>query len=858
MNLLIIDGNSMLFRGYYATCYGNLMQTKNGVYTNAVYAFSNMLFKALDTIRPTHCAVAFDKGKHTFRHEIDSSYKAGRAPTPEPLIPQFALAREFLTAANIPYLEFDDIEADDIVGSLSKSYPGIKTTILSSDRDLLQLIDDSTTVYLMTKGISEMAKMDEAALLEKYDLTPSQIIDWKGLMGDPSDNIPGVKGIGEKTAIKLLKSYGSCEGVYDHIDELKGKMKENLIADKEICFMSKQLATIKTDVDFDQSLDDFFLNLNYDSLNAFYEQYEMRSLMRNTNKKAADSKPEYREVKKISASFFDQKPFVYFESDCFSYYNRKVYGLSFATGTRVEYISLENLLLDSECLDFLKGSDPKTVYDFKACKHCASYNGFALGEADDLMLTCFLNYNYLASLEEIFRYYGKEIPKTIPELYGTEKKPLNPENSQIIEHACSIAYAAFSSYLSSYKELKDKELIDLYENVEKPLSSVLYEMENTGINCDLAVLREIAIETKKKMDEDAEVIYSLAGHPFNINSPKQLAEVLFDELGLPGGKKRSTSVEVLEELSHFHPIADALISYRKQSKIYSTYAEGLQKYVKDDGKIHTIYSQTVTQTGRLSSYEPNLQNISVRDEDGKTIRKAFSPSAGCVFMDSDYSQIELRVLASLSNESKMIEAFNNGVDIHSATACDVFGLEKDQVTDEIRRRAKAVNFGIVYGISDFGLAKQTGITRKEASHFIENYYRTYPNIKKYMEDEVSFCENHGYVLTIMKRRRYIKEIKDHNYMMREFGKRAAMNAPIQGSAADLMKIAMIRCDRLMKEKNVKSKMILQIHDELLFEVPEDEVEIMKEIIRDGMDNAMDLNVALESSMGIAKNWYEAK
>ena len=848
----------MLFRGYYATCYGNLMQTKNGVYTNAVYAFSNMLFKAIDTIRPTHCAVAFDKGKHTFRHEIDSSYKAGRAPTPEPLIPQFALAREFLSSANIPYLEFDDIEADDIVGSLSKSFPGIKTTILSSDRDLLQLIDDSTTVYLMTKGISEMSKMDEAALKEKYQLTPAQIIDWKGLMGDSSDNIPGVRGIGEKTAIKLLNNYGSCEGVYEHIDELKGKMKENLIADKEICFMSKQLATIKTDVEFDQSLDDFFLNINYQSLNSFYDHYEMRSLIRNVERKAIVSKPSFKEVDKISSKLYDQKPFVYFESDCFSYYDRSLNGLAFAANNEIQYISLENLLKDTDCLEFLAGPRPKVVYDLKACRHCAAHNGFALGDSDDLMLICFLNYNYLTSIEEIFRYYGKDVPATIPELYGTEKKPLNPDKDKLVTHACETAYSASGVYSSACKELKDKQMTELYEDVEKPLSSVLFEMENNGIRCDLSVLKEIAIETKKKMDQDADTIYSMAGHPFNINSPKQLAEVLFDELGLPGGKKRSTSVEVLEELAHFHPIADALISYRKQSKIYSTYAEGLQKYVKEDGKIHTIYSQTVTQTGRLSSYEPNLQNISVRDEEGKMIRKAFLPKDGSVFMDCDYSQIELRVLASLSNEKKMIDAFNSGIDIHSATACDVFGLEKDQVTDEIRRRAKAVNFGIVYGISDFGLAKQTGISRKEASHFIDNYYKTYPNIKKYMEDEVSFCENHGYVLTVMNRRRYIKEIKDHNYVMREFGKRAAMNAPIQGSAADLMKIAMIRCDRLMKEKGVKSKMILQIHDELLFEVPEDEVEIMKEIIKDGMNNAMKLNVSLESSLGIARNWYEAK
>lgn len=857
MKLLLIDGNSMLFRGFYATCYGNILKTSDGIYTNAVFAFSNMIFKAIDKLEPTHCAVAFDKGKHTFRHELADDYKAGRAKTPDELVGQFSLVREFLSSASIPYFEYDDIEGDDIIGSLSKMYPGVETVILTSDKDLLQLIDDSTTVYLMTKGISEMSEMNEKSLLEVFGVEPLQIIELKALMGDSSDNIKGVKGIGQKTAVKLLNEYHDCDGIYKHIDEVKGKLKENLINDKDSCYLSKQLATIKTDVKIPVAIDDMALKINENNLNAFYDHYEMISLKRN-NHIRQESFKEVREVNQLSSHFFNGNPFIYFDCDGFSYYKPKLYGLCIADDLGCEYISFDNLLKDEQALAFLASSKEKTLYDYKAALHLAEYNHFVVKDFQDLMLMAFLTNNYLINLDEAFKYYGLKPIMPIGDIYGNGKKDIVPDHNLQLERASKLTQQAFIIKNKLLKEMKEKDVYKLYKEVELPLSEVLYAMEKEGISCDINILSNIAYETKEKMDDAAKEIYSYANAPFNLNSPKQLASFLYDELGLPTDKKRSTSAEILENLVNIHPVIETILEYRKQSKLYSTYAEGLQKYISEDGKIHTIFSQTNTQTGRLSSSEPNLQNISVRDEDGRAIRKAFNAQEGYVFMDSDYSQVELRVLASMAHEEKMIEAFNNHVDIHTSTAAHIFHKTSEEVTSLDRRKAKAVNFGVVYGISDFGLAKQIGVSRKEAKEFIDNYYQTYPNIASFMEKQIAFCEEHGYVLTLMNRRRYIHEIKDHNYMTREFGKRAAMNAPVQGTAADIMKVAMVNCYKLIKEKNLKSKMLLQIHDELLFEVPNDEIEIMKEVIKEGMGKAFKLDVELESSLGLSSSWYEAK
>ena len=858
MKLLLIDGNSVLFRGYYATCYGNIMKTSKGVYTNGIYAFANMLNKAIKTMQPDYCVVAFDKAKHTFRHDIAPDYKGGRKETPEELVMQFPLVREMLEAYNIPYLEYDTIEADDIIGSLAKKYD-FETSILSSDRDMLQLIDDKTNVLVMRKGMSDIARMDEKALKEEYGLKPYQIIDYKGLAGDKSDNIKGVEGVGDKTAIRLLNDFDTCEGIYENIDKVKGKLQEKLIQGRDSCFLSKTLATIKTDVNIDHDLDEFKLNINEEARNAFFEKYEMYSLIRisNTQKKEAADK-EYKIVKKISEKLLDEA-LVYFVSDEFSYFERKISGVCFCRDEDLEYIAFEDLKKDKEALKYLGSKRKKIVFDLKPILHAMDYNGIKIaGDIDDIYLMCFLSNNYNSDLSSIIVNYGCGRIDEAKDVFGTDKKSLSPDEKTLSNYGGSIAFALSKIYPKVLKEIREKDMEYLYREIELPLVNVLYDMEKTGVYCDVRELDEIAMHTKEKIDILEKRIYESVGHEFNIGSPKQLSEVLYEELELPDLKKGTTNAEVLSKLVNYHPIISDILEYRKYTKLYSTYAEGLKKYIKEDGKIHTIFSQMITQTGRLSSYDPNLQNISVRDDEGREIRKAFKPSKGNVLISSDYSQVELRVLSSLADEPRMIEAFNSGIDIHTKTAMDIFGLEKDEVSDLDRRHAKAINFGVVYGISDFGLSNQTQLTIKDAKKFIEDYFVTYPNIKTYLDSQVEFCKDNGYVKTMLNRRRYINEINDRNYMMREFGKRAAMNATIQGSAADLIKIAMVRAYNAINKEKLKTKLILQVHDELIFDVPENEVEKMKELIPDIMANAYKMKTRLDFSLVVGKDWYEAK
>ncbi len=857
MKLLLIDGNSVLFRAFYATSYGNIMKTSKGVYTNAVYAFANMLNKAIKTIGPDYCAVVFDKGKHTFRHDLVPDYKAGRRETPEELVGQFQLVREMLEAYNIPYYEFDSIEADDIIGSLAKKYQ-IETCVLSSDRDMLQLIDDTTSVYMMKKGMTDIAKMDEPALKEEYGLKPYQIIDYKGLAGDKSDNIKGVEGVGDKTAVKLLNDYDTCEGIYEHIDEIKGKLKEKLIKDKDSCFLSKRLATIKTDVDIEGELDDLKLNIDEQGKNDFFEKYEMYSLMRKIDTVKKQDTVNGKIVQSISKELL-KDALIYFVSDEFSYYQRKLYGACFCNGKGLEYIKMEDLCKDEDALSYLSSDAKKSFFDLKAVRHALENYNIHLGNNnDDIYLMCFLSNNYNADLKAILNNYGYGPLDELKELFGTEKKPLQPNEAEIAQYGFKAAGDLYQVSLKVREEIKQKDMTYLYEKIELPLVDVLFNMEKQGVYCDVNELDEIASNTKQKIDVLENKIYEEVGHAFNISSTKQLAEVLYNELDLPDLKKGSTSADVLGKLLQYHPVIADILDYRKYTKLYSTYAEGLKKYIGEDGKIHTIFTQMITQTGRLSSCDPNLQNISVRDDEGREIRKAFKPSKGNVLISSDYSQVELRVLSSLANEEKMIDAFNSGIDIHTKTAMDVFGLKKEEVSDLVRRHAKAVNFGVVYGISDFGLANQTQLTLKDAKKFINDYFLTYPNIREYLDEQVRFCKETGYVKTMLNRRRYINEINDRNYMMREFGKRAAMNASIQGSAADLIKIAMVNAYTRLKEEGLKAKLILQVHDELIFDVPEDEVETMKKIIPEIMSNAYKLRTRLDSSLAIGKDWYEAK
>ncbi|MBQ9327691.1 MAG: DNA polymerase I [Solobacterium sp.] len=866
--LLLVDGNAMLFRAYYATAYGTKMTSSQGLPTNAVFGFANMLQKAMDLVQPDSILVAFDAGKHTFRHELYAEYKGGRKPAPDDLVPQFQMVRDYLDAYHIRWVERKDIEADDLIGSYSKQSEGWQTIIFSSDRDLLQLIDEDTTVMLMKKGITEMAEMNEEALKEEMGIRPLQIIDLKGLMGDHSDNIPGIPGIGEKTALKLLYEYDSVENVLAHGEELKGALGKKVREGKESALLSKTLATIRTDVELEFGAEECEFHPDYSSLVKFFESLDMRMLAGRYKELAADSQTEVEvqepaqimeRVTALPESMKGRDLSIYFDADKEVFYLAELRGVVVYDGTRAVYLELNDALKDEVLKAELSSKEHLRIgFDIKKNMHFSARHELPVNYSDDVMIMANLCDSTLTSSEKILEKYGLSTSRSYEEIYGTPGRPRLADPNESMVYACERAIQIRTLYDLLINDLQEEQLSKLYREMELPLTSILFDMEETGVICDRTVLESVASDMKKQVDELQAQIYDQAGHEFNINSPKQLAVVLYDELGLPSGKKRSTGADVLEKLKEDHPIIGSLLSYRKLQKIYSTYAEGLQKYIRPDGRIHTLYNQCATQTGRLSSSDPNLQNISVRDEQGRIIRRAFLPEPGHVLLSSDYHQIELRMLASMAEEDSMIDAFNHDIDIHTKTAMDVFGVEQEDVTKEMRRRAKTVNFGIVYGISDFGLGEQLGISRREANEFIETYYARFPKIRTYMDSLVQFCEEHGYVLTICGRRRSIPEIKDKNRMVREFGKRAAMNAPIQGSAADLIKIAMIHIDQMMKEAGVKSQMILQVHDELIFDVPQEEVEQMKQLVIEGMVKAMSLKVPLTVECSIGNDWYEAK
>lgn len=857
--MLLIDGNNMLFKAYHATSYGRVMTTSNGIPTNAVFGFVMMIEKAISMISPDVVLVAWDSGKPTFRHKVFEAYKGTRKEVDQELIVQMPMAREYLDAAGIHRYEQDGIEADDIIGTMARNYPDYQIHILSSDKDLWQLIDPTTNVYVMKKGLSEIEVMDEAKLKETKGIVPSQIIDLKALMGDASDNIPGVKGVGEKTALKLLEEYETVDNVYEHLDEIKGKLKEKLETDKENAFLSKMLATIKIDLDLPFQAEDLTYEPKEEELHSFFVKYEMNSFLKKTTVKKEEIKVEQTVVTEVSLDLLVDDVTILLDVDNENYYDATLYGFGISDGKRVEYITLHHALQDQEFLTFLKTPHHVITCDAKNAYHALHKANIAFAEFGvDIQIATFLLDGTISDYDKLIEKYQLNNTKTKVDVYGKAGKPKLIDEEERIAYVCTQCANISSIVQAVLKELQEKEMLELFETIEMPLVSVLFEMEKNGVITDLNVLAQIAKQTEEKLSVLSKQIYEIVGYEFNINSPKQLGVVLYDELGLKAGKKRSTAADVLEKLIHVHPIIPLLLEHRKYSKLYSTYAIGLSKHVHKDGKIHTIFNQTQTQTGRLSSSEPNLQNISVRDEEGKEIRKAFVAKEGCVLMSADYSQIELRMLAHMADEHEMIDAFNHNIDIHTKTAMQIFDVPQEAVTSNMRRSAKTVNFGIVYGQSDFGLSEQLGISRKEAHEFIEKYFASYPNIKQFMDSTISFCEEHGYVKTLFNRRRYIKEIKDKNYMMREFGKRAAMNAPIQGSAADLIKVAMIRIDHMMKEKQVKSNMILQIHDELIFEVVEEEQTLMKHIVETGMQEAMKLKVPLIAEASIGKNWFDAK
>ncbi len=857
-NLLLLDGNSMLFRAYYATLYTHRMSTSNGIPTNAVYGFIMMLNKAVEQIQPDAILVAWDAGKKTFRHEKFDAYKGTRKPLDEDLIVQFPIVREFLDAAGISRYEIEGYEADDIIGSLSKYCPDIHTTILTSDRDLLQLIDDSTRVLLMKKGITDMELMDSNSFQEKFLLEPLQIIDLKGLMGDASDNIPGVAGVGEKTATKLLQEYQSVENVYENIDKIKGKLKEKLEKDKDKAFLSKELATIYTKMEFPFDVNSLIFQGYAKELPNFFTKYEMRSFL----KQESVSKQEVFSLKSVQTwPIKDTKNVLLIPVHTLGpFLEQRLYGFMTCDQETVYYISLEDAREDPTFLKVLEKEKTIRTWDSKELNHLLDRYGFpTITCQEDWHLASFLLHSQATDIDALCTSLEIHLPESFHELSKKSKTQEAYALDRMIPVMQAFTQQLFQKQDSILEALKENHLLSLYEMIEKPLVPILYEMEKEGILVNEATLQEIDENISSKIEVYTQEIYQYAQMPFNINSPKQLATVLFDELNLkPGGKKRSTSAEVLEKLKGSHPIIDALLEYRKYSKIKSTYIEGLKKHIQEDHKIHTTFHQTITQTGRLSSSDPNLQNISVKDEEGREIRRAFQAPEGFTLLSADYSQIELRILAHMANEANMIQAFKEDADIHTRTASYIFDCEPSSVTDSMRRIAKTVNFGIVYGQTEFGLSQQLKISRKEAASFMETYFATYPNIHTFMNSLIDFCQEHGYVETLFHRQRQIPEINDKNFMTREFGKRAAMNAPIQGTAADLIKVAMIKVDQAMKEKQVRSKMLLQIHDELIFLVPNDELEMMKDLVQTTMNTAMDLRVPLKASLAYGQTWYEAK
>ncbi len=845
--LIMIDGNNLLFRSYYATAYsGNFMKNSKNFPTNAIYGLVNMINKILEEEKPNYVIVAFDRGK-TFRHEKYENYKGGRIETPDELKKQFPIAKEVISAMGLKWYDIDNYEADDIIGTFSTycDKEDIKGTIISSDKDLLQLINEDVDVKLLKSG-GESIRYNEETFEKDYGIKPINIIDLKALMGDSSDNIPGVKGIGEKGALKLLQEYKTLDGIYDNIDEIKGKTKEKLENDKSNAYFSYELATIYKEVPLEINLDDTYYNgPDVDKLNSIYSELEFYSLLKDNVKKEIEF--NYQTVDNIPVL---DKCSIYLESKDFNYFKTKPVGAGLYDGNNAYYISFENLIKNKEIFDKIC-----ITYDLKRLYVSLKREGIELENApfDTMVASYLLEYNTKDDIAVLANNFGYNIP-LIKEVYSKDG-----DISKAAALKAKFLYETKEKFLS---ELKNKELINLYENIELPLTKVLGRMEYNGIYVSRDVLENMGKEINDKMNLVSNNIYNLVGHEFNINSPKQLGEVLFDELGLSHVKKNqsgySTANDVLTKLKGTHPVIDEIIEYRMLAKLYSTYIEGLINTISPDGKIHTIYSQVTARTGRLSSLEPNIQNIPVRYEYGKMIRKAFLPSDNAVILSSDYSQIELRILSSIAHIDSMIEAFKHGIDIHTKTAADIFKVNIDDVNKDMRRIAKAVNFGIIYGISGYGLAENVGISPKEAKEFIDNYLNTYPGIKEYMDNMKKEAYENGFVKTLFGRIRNVNELKNTNYMIRQQGERIALNTPIQGTSADIIKKAMIEIDRELINRNLKTKMIIQVHDELIFDVPNDEIEIVKKMVTELMENTCKLEVPLRVEIDYGDNWYNVK
>lgn len=856
--VILVDGNNLLFRSYFATAYtGNTMRNSKGFPTNGLYGLVNMLNKIIREEKPEYMLVAFDKGK-TFRHEKYLDYKGGRNETPDDLKRQFSVAKKLVPLMGIKCFEIDNYEADDIIGTYSKMAlidPEFETTIVSSDKDLLQLINEETEVKLLKQ--KDYIRMNEETFMDTYGIKPIRMIDLKGLMGDASDNIPGVKGIGEKTALKLLQEYDSLENVYDNIDNIKGATKQKLIDGKESAFMSKDIATIYNEVPVTYSLEE----LKYDGpdvngLREIYSDLEFYSFLKDfKEEEKKEEKLEYKIIENIDDLKLKEKVSAYLEISETNYHNADIYGMSLYDGENVYYVPFEVLKENKNILD------GKEIYTYDLKKMIVSLNKYDIDikncTFDAMIAGYILNYNVKDDIAYLANTFNYDIT-----LFDNFKKEKNMSTEALADLTVKKAKFIYNIKDEFINKMKEEEQLELFSNIEMKLSFVLASMEIEGVRVDTKVLDEMGENINKKLDELTSEIYNYAGEEFNIQSPKQLGEILFEKLEIPYPKKKKTSYstarEILDKIVDYHPIVEKIIEHRTLNKIYTTYIVGIKNCVKEDGKLHTIYTQTLTRTGRLSSIEPNLQNIPIRYKEGKEIRKAFIPEENSVFLSSDYSQIELRMFAHMSGEQNLIDAFKHHLDIHTKTAMDIYHVSKDEVTKNMRRDAKAVNFGIIYGISSFGLAEDLGVDIKTAKKFLDNYLETFPGIKNYMDKVIKDAYETGYVKTIMNRKRKIDELYNTNHMIKVQGERMALNTPVQGSSADILKKAMIDIYNEFNRLNLKSKMILQVHDELIFNVKNDELEKVKEIVINFMENAYKLNVPLEVDVEIGKNWYDAK
>lgn len=891
--LMIIDGSSLLFRAFYAL---PLLTTKEGIYTNAMYGFLGMLYNVIDEYKPDYISVAFDKSGPTFRHELYEEYKGTRSSAPDEIRGQFTRIKEILDAMNIHYLESDKYEADDIAGTLARDgeTKGMEVVLVTGDKDYLQLVSEKTKVVITRKGITETEKYDLDKIDEVYKLTPNQLIDLKGLMGDSSDNIPGVPGIGEKTGLKLIQDFHSIDGVYENMDKITGKKRiENLENNKDLAYLSKELGTIICDADLGVKIEDLeYKEVNVDQLVPLLAKYDFNNFL---NKYASNYKEDEEKREKYEYTMITQENI---DGLITSIKEDKQFGFKLLINgedlinDEVLYLAIKTKNMNTHILNIV-GSSEINMFEMnegielfdrlKVLFEDDSIEKLGHNLKDDIVLLFRHDINiknivsdtmigkYLIDPSqstysindislEFFNYYGQDEEVLLGK--GKSKKAFGD-----LTFEDSAEYLSF--YLDTSIKAKEKideiileqKMVELYHDIELPLIEVLASMQYIGFEVDKNELSKLEVEFAKEIDSLVFNIHELAGRPFNVNSPKQLGEILFEDLGLPVIKKTktgySTNADVLDKLRGQNEIIDLVIRYREIAKLKSTYIDGLSELINNNtGRIHSTFNQTITTTGRISSTEPNLQNIPIRTHDGRQIRRAFVSADKSKLIDGDYSQIELRVLAHISEDEHMIDAFKHDIDIHTKTASQVFGVKLEDVTKDLRGKAKAVNFGIIYGISDYGLSQNLNITRNEAKEYIESYLANYEKVKAYMDDIVDFGKENGFVETIFKRRRYIPELKNKNFNIRSFGERVAMNAPIQGSAADIIKMSMVKVYNEIENRNLKSKLILQVHDELIIEAVEDEIEEVTVMLKEIMESIVELKVPLTVDLKVGDSWYD--